>query len=183
MTWVSCAFSSFAQVGPETTYVIDAEFAFYGPIFFDVGKYLGNLLLAFLSIDGRATAEEPRAEQRRWVLESIGEVWRTFSARFVELWTEEGAAVRRLLPDTPAQASQVENGCPGGSWPRRPACSLVMLPPAALFAVKVSDRVLILDDYAIPYISAPSAQRDAECSILASILNQWPHIIATMMLW
>jgi len=80
------------MVGPETTYVIDAEFAFYGPIFFDVGKYLGNLLLAFLSIDGRATAEEPRAEQRRWVLESIGEVWRTFSARFVELWTEEGAA-------------------------------------------------------------------------------------------
>ena len=39
----------------DTTYVIDPEFAFYGPMAFDVGKILANLLLAFFACDGHAS--------------------------------------------------------------------------------------------------------------------------------
>jgi len=86
------------MVGPESTWVIDAEFAFYGPIFFDVGKYLGNLLLNFLSLDGRASVADPLDAQRRWVTDSVTEVWRRFSARFVELWDAEGGVEGGMAP-------------------------------------------------------------------------------------
>jgi hypothetical protein len=39
----------------STTFVIDPEFAFCGPMAFDVGKALGNLLLAFFAADGLAS--------------------------------------------------------------------------------------------------------------------------------
>ncbi len=41
-----------------------------GPIAFDVGKMVGNLLLAFFAADGLACAAEPRHAQRRWLLEA-----------------------------------------------------------------------------------------------------------------
>ena len=44
----------------ETTHVIDAEFAAYGPLAFDVGKVIGNLLLAFFAADGHSTDAVPR---------------------------------------------------------------------------------------------------------------------------
>ena len=48
--------------------MIDAEFACVGPIAFDVGKMVGNFLLAFFACDGLASAAEPRHRQRRWLL-------------------------------------------------------------------------------------------------------------------
>ncbi len=47
-------------VTPETTHVIDAEFGFVGPIAFDVGKFIGNLFIAFFAADGHATDAAPR---------------------------------------------------------------------------------------------------------------------------
>lgn len=41
----------------ETTYVIDPEFAYYGPMAFDVGKIIANLLLCFFALDGHASGE------------------------------------------------------------------------------------------------------------------------------
>lgn len=40
------------MVTPVESYVIDPEFAFYGPIAFDVAKILAELLLAFFATDG-----------------------------------------------------------------------------------------------------------------------------------
>lgn len=40
-----------------TTYAIDPEFAFYGPIGFDVGKAIANLLLMAFACEGHATGE------------------------------------------------------------------------------------------------------------------------------
>ncbi len=57
------------MVSQDTTYAIDAEFAFMGPIAFDVGKFIANLLLAFFSVDGHATAQQPRTQQRQWLLQ------------------------------------------------------------------------------------------------------------------
>ncbi|GAB4820787.1 hypothetical protein N2152v2_007833 [Parachlorella kessleri] len=74
----------------ETTYAIDPEFAYYGPMGFDVGKIIANVLLMFLAQDGHATEEEPRTEQRRWLLQCAQQIWEKFSEQFLRLWTEQG---------------------------------------------------------------------------------------------
>lgn len=78
------------MVTEDTTFAIDPEFAFVGPMAFDVAKVLANLLLAFFAADGHATAEAPREEQRRWLLTTVEEVWVKFQARFLQLWEQSG---------------------------------------------------------------------------------------------
>ena len=51
----------------DTTYLIDAEFATYGPIAFDVGKLLGNYIISYYSTDGHASASNDFSKFREWV--------------------------------------------------------------------------------------------------------------------
>jgi len=55
------------MVTQDTTYAIDAEFAVYGPIAFDVGKFMANLLLAFFALDGHSSDADTRTKQRGWL--------------------------------------------------------------------------------------------------------------------
>ncbi|KAH7432190.1 hypothetical protein KP509_07G012500 [Ceratopteris richardii] len=71
----------------SSTKVIDPEFAFYGPIGFDVGAFLGNLLLAYFSQDGHADEHNDRQEYKKWLLATIEETWNKFSCKFLALWT------------------------------------------------------------------------------------------------
>ena len=48
------------MVTQASTQVIDPEFAFYGPIGFDVGAFLGNLFLALFAQDGHADQGDDR---------------------------------------------------------------------------------------------------------------------------
>lgn len=48
------------MVTQDSTQVIDPEFSFYGPMGFDIGAYLGNLILAFFAQDGHATEGNDR---------------------------------------------------------------------------------------------------------------------------
>ena len=58
------------MVTEETTYAIDAEFAFYGPIAFDICKMIANLLLAFFASYGQEEqANASREDQRKWILQ------------------------------------------------------------------------------------------------------------------
>jgi 5-methylthioribose kinase len=57
------------MVTQNTYYVIDTEFAFYGPIAFDVGKFIGNLLLTFFALDGHSSPEKDRSHQRAYLLQ------------------------------------------------------------------------------------------------------------------
>lgn len=59
------------MVTQDTTYAIDAEFAVYGPIAFDVGKFMANLLLAFFALDGHCTATDTRTKQRAWLYQVL----------------------------------------------------------------------------------------------------------------
>lgn len=63
---------------------IDAEFGFYGPIGFDVGTALGNLLLNYCGLPGLAGPRDAAAgrEQR---LKDVHILWQTFASRFVAL--------------------------------------------------------------------------------------------------
>ena len=57
------------MVTQDTTYAIDAEFAYYGPIAFDVSKMIANLLIAFFASQGLESADKRRDEQRAWMLQ------------------------------------------------------------------------------------------------------------------
>ncbi|CFV31350.1 S-methyl-5-thioribose kinase [Yersinia pseudotuberculosis] len=67
---------------------IDAEFGFYGPIGFDIGTALGNLLLNYCGLPGLAGPRDAAAgrEQR---LKDVQTVWQTFAARFLALSQEK----------------------------------------------------------------------------------------------
>ncbi|MCC6735635.1 MAG: S-methyl-5-thioribose kinase [Bauldia sp.] len=69
------------------TYVIDPEFAFYGPMGFDVGAILANLWLAFLARGAR----EGDAAFRPWLTETAEAIWKGFRAKFLDLWRESDA--------------------------------------------------------------------------------------------
>ena len=68
--------------------IIDPEFAFYGPIGFDLGAFFGNLLLSWYSQPGHATRSGDRIGYQAWILEQARVFWETFRRRFLTLWTE-----------------------------------------------------------------------------------------------
>ncbi len=75
-------------IDEETCKVIDAEFGFYGPIGFDVGSLLGNLLLNYLACPGLHD-EEACSDQQAYLLEQTEQLWQQFSNTFTELMSRE----------------------------------------------------------------------------------------------
>ena len=75
-----------AAAPDEDVRVIDPEFAFYGPIGFDVGALIANLWLNAAAQEGHG---EGFKDARDWVLEQVSRVWDAFAARFGELWRTE----------------------------------------------------------------------------------------------
>ncbi len=67
---------------------IDAEFGYFGPMGFDVGTAIGNLLLNFCGLPGHLGIRDAAAarEQR---LTDIQELWNTFAERFRVLANEK----------------------------------------------------------------------------------------------
>jgi len=77
------------MVTEHETRVIDPEFAFYGPMGFDIGAVLGNLLMAYLASSGHGQSPRDRRAFEAWVLETVEAVWTEFASKFVELWRTE----------------------------------------------------------------------------------------------
>ena len=76
------------MVTEDDTRVIDPEFAFYGPMGFDTGAFVGNLLLNYFSQDGHATEADDRSAYKAWVLETAETFWHGFAERYGALWAE-----------------------------------------------------------------------------------------------
>ncbi|CAK7330009.1 unnamed protein product [Dovyalis caffra] len=76
------------MVTHESTQVIDPEFAFYGPMGFDIGAFIGNLILAFYAQDGHADQGNDRKTYKEWILRTIKETWNLFYKKFTALWDE-----------------------------------------------------------------------------------------------
>ncbi|WP_158817611.1 S-methyl-5-thioribose kinase [Methylocapsa sp. S129] len=70
------------------TRVIDPEFAFIGPIGFDVGAVLGNLLIAYFAQEGHEAAPRQRDSYREWIFDQVKAVWTGFHDRFLALWRD-----------------------------------------------------------------------------------------------
>jgi 5-methylthioribose kinase len=82
--------SGSVMVTADDTRVIDPEFAFYGPIGFDLGAFFGNLLLSWYSQPGHADGHDDRVAYREWLLEQAAAFWETFRSRFLALWAGHG---------------------------------------------------------------------------------------------
>lgn len=76
------------MVTERETRVIDPEFAFHGPMGFDIGAVIGNLLMSYLASPGHERLGERRAFEA-WVLQAIEQVWTEFARKFLELWRSD----------------------------------------------------------------------------------------------
>lgn len=85
----------------EETYVIDTEFAFFGPFGFDVGKIIANFLMSYTSHFFHSKG----SKYQEWLLNEALVIWNTFERRFLELWNdvdESALLTEGLLTDREA---------------------------------------------------------------------------------
>jgi 5-methylthioribose kinase len=90
------------MVTETDTRVIDPEFAFFGPIGFDVGAILANLMLSYFAQDGHRGEPDAIAAYRGWLLDTIEAVWTGFETKFLTLWRKSAtgdAFVAELFAD------------------------------------------------------------------------------------
>jgi 5-methylthioribose kinase len=71
------------------TKVIDPEFAYYGPIGFDIGHFIANLLMNAIS------REE---EKQQVILDHIETVWTVFAEEFSLAWNRDSLEVYTKIP-------------------------------------------------------------------------------------
>lgn len=73
-------------VTADSTKAFDPEFGFFGPIGFDIGAILGNLILNHASQIWHIKDEARRNEFREYLLQTFQEIWNVFDQRFRALW-------------------------------------------------------------------------------------------------
>ncbi|WNB90659.1 S-methyl-5-thioribose kinase [Bacillus sp. NEB1478] len=76
-------------VTADSTKIIDPEFAFYGPAGFDLGHFLANLALNYLSQNAHAKEPFNREALQNYLLETIQKTWDTYEKTFSDLWHEK----------------------------------------------------------------------------------------------
>ncbi len=78
------------MVNERETKVIDPEFAFFGPMGFDIGAVLGNLALSYASQEYHARDRGIRVAYQQWLVDTIHQLWNTFETEFRRLWETDG---------------------------------------------------------------------------------------------
>jgi 5-methylthioribose kinase len=98
------------MVTESETRVIDPEFAFYGPMGFDLGAIISNLLISYLASAGHERAPGDRQPFEAWVLLTIEGVWTGFARKFIDLWRAgpHGDAYPAALFEGPDGAARLE---------------------------------------------------------------------------
>lgn len=91
------------MLNKKETYVIDPEFAFYGPIGFDVGIYLANLVMSYFSL------EQDESEYRDYVRGMIKDTWDMFASKFKANMIEHEKNTKSLQWDYPQGMEHFEH--------------------------------------------------------------------------
>lgn len=81
------------MVTREDSRVIDAEFAVYGPMGFDIGSLLGNLWMAYFAQPAHQSTDTACASYQNWILKIIERVWTVFATEFAHLWRTERSGI------------------------------------------------------------------------------------------
>ncbi|MCG7405823.1 S-methyl-5-thioribose kinase [Paenibacillus sp. ACRRX] len=77
-------------ITPASTKVIDPEFAYYGPMGFDIGAVIGNLLLNAAGQQFWIQDVTKREQYRDYLLTTIRDIWNLFEMKFRTLWNQHG---------------------------------------------------------------------------------------------
>jgi 5-methylthioribose kinase len=75
-------------VNQESTKVIDPEFAFYGPMAYDIGALIANLIMNYISTKASLEEGELRSKHEKFLLDAIRDVVDMFKSKALELWDE-----------------------------------------------------------------------------------------------
>lgn len=127
--------------GEKETKVIDPEFAFFGPIGFDIGQFIANLLLNALA---REDAE------RAPLYTHVETVWDTFSRTFSDAWKKDARSAYRnthgSLEETLKKAFEDAAGFAGCEMIRRTIglSHVADLDTIVPFARRISQKKLAL---------------------------------------
>ena len=78
--------SGSVMVTAEDTRVIDGEFAWVGPIGFDTGMFIANLLLAWYAKPGHSADAAHTGRYRAWIVDQVHAFWLRFHAQFLAHW-------------------------------------------------------------------------------------------------
>ncbi len=98
------------MVTESETRVIDPEFAFYGPMGFDIGAVLANLIMSYFASAGHERSAGERRAFEAWISQTIEDAWCEFARKFLELWRSEarGDAYPATLFSGAAGAARLE---------------------------------------------------------------------------
>ncbi len=69
-------------INQEHTYVFDPEFAFYGPMGYDIGNVIANMFFAWCNGDAMIEDETEKEKFCNWVLDTIEEIIDKFIEKF-----------------------------------------------------------------------------------------------------
>ena len=153
------------MVTQDDTRVIDPEFAFYGPMGFDIGAFIGNLLLNYFSQDGHATEADDRVAYKAWVLETVETFWQAFVERYGALWAE------RTGDAYPAALFAGEDGAASLAQARDTAIAELFTDTIQFGAAKMIRRILgIAHNIDFEWIEDPD--RRAACERPALLLGR-----------
>lgn len=78
----------------DQTQVIDPEFATFGPMGFDIGMLLGNLMLAYFAQPGHAGRPAYKAQ----TLRLVEQIWQEFARKFSDLAKADGWSTPLVQP-------------------------------------------------------------------------------------
>lgn len=73
-------------VRKDSTKIIDPEFAFYGPMGYDVGNIVANLMFAWVNADAIMEAGDQKDSYIAWLENTIADVIDLFSEKFLAAW-------------------------------------------------------------------------------------------------
>lgn len=69
--------------------VIDPEFAVFGPMGFDIGILIGNLMINYFTQPAYANKNNNRLSYQKYILNLIEEIWDGFTKKFTILWQSQ----------------------------------------------------------------------------------------------
>lgn len=81
------------MVTDDESRIIDPEFAFYGPMGFDIGMLVGNYLMAYHATVAHIADDAACASYQEWILQTINETWDAFCDEFSNLWRTERSGI------------------------------------------------------------------------------------------
>ena len=85
-------------VTADSTKAFDPEFGFFGPMGFDIGAILGNLVLNHASHIWHTKDAKKRSSYRDYLLNTFKRIWEIFADRFQRLWNDTVTAPLESSP-------------------------------------------------------------------------------------